>query len=66
LENEKTKQRELQALEEVKDELKAERLTVITDDQESTVSIELPGGQDEINIIPLWKWLLRPPLTTDK
>ena len=66
LENEKTKQRELQALKEVKDELKAERLTVITDDQESTVSIELPGGQDEINIIPLWKWLLRPPLTTDK
>ena len=60
LEDEKTRQRELQALKEVKDELKAKRLTVITDDQESTVSIERSGGQDEINIIPLWKWLLHP------
>lgn len=59
LEDEKTKQRELQALKEVKDELKVKRLTVITDDQESTVSIERQGGQDEIDIIPLWKWLLR-------
>ena len=58
LEDEKTRQRELQALAEVKDELRAERLTVITDDEESTVPIEGKRGQGEINIISLWKWLL--------
>ncbi len=59
LEDERTRQREIQALTEVKDELRAERLMVITDDEESTVPIELPRGQGEINIIPLWKWLLQ-------
>jgi len=59
LEDERTRQRELQALTEVKYELRAERLTVITDDEESTIPVELPRGQGEINIIPLWKWLLR-------
>ena len=59
LEDERTRQRELQTLTEVKNELKSERLTVITDDEESTVPVELPRGQDEINIIPLWKWLLQ-------
>ena len=58
LEDEKTRQRELQALAEVKDELRAERLTVITDDEESTVPIEGKRGQGEIKIISLWKWLL--------
>ena len=58
LEDERTRQREIQALIEVKDELRAERLTVITDDEESTVSVEFPRGHNEINIIPLWKWLL--------
>ena len=58
LEDEKTRQREFQALAEVKDELRAERLTVITDDEESTVPIEGKRGQGEINIISLWKWLL--------
>lgn len=58
LEDERTRQREIQALTEVKDELRAERLTVITDDEESTVPVEFPRGYDEINIIPLWKWLL--------
>ena len=58
LEDVKTRQRELQALAEVKDELRAERLTVITDDEESTVPIEGKRGQGEINIISLWKWLL--------
>ena len=58
LEDEKTRQRELQALAEVKDELRADRLTVLTDDEESTVSIEGKRGQGEINIISLWKWLL--------
>ena len=58
LEDKKTRQRELQALAEVKDELRAERLTVITDDEESTVPIEGKRGQGEINIISMWKWLL--------
>jgi predicted AAA+ superfamily ATPase len=58
LEDKKTRQREFQALAEVKDELRAERLTVITDDEESTVPIEGKRGQGEINIISLWKWLL--------
>jgi predicted AAA+ superfamily ATPase len=49
LDDERTRQRELQALTEVKDALKVDRLTVITDDEES---------HGEINIIPLWKWLI--------
>jgi len=57
LADDKTRQRELRALAEVKNELKAEHLTVITDDEESTVPIEHPRCQGEINIIPLWKWL---------
>jgi predicted AAA+ superfamily ATPase len=61
LEDERTRQRELQALTEVKDELKAVRLLVITDDEESTVPVELLRAQGEINIIPLWKWLLQFP-----
>ena len=59
--DERTRQRELQALTELKDELKAEYLTVITDDEESTVRVELPNGHSEVNIIPLWKWLLQIP-----
>ncbi|HHF51081.1 MAG TPA: ATP-binding protein [Candidatus Aminicenantes bacterium] len=58
LEDERTRQREIEALIEVKDELKAERLTVITDDEESTVPVELQHVHGQINIIPLWKWLL--------
>ncbi len=49
LEDERTRQREMRALTEVKDELGVDRLTVITDDEES---------HGEINIMPLWKWLL--------
>ena len=49
LEDERTRQREMRALTEVKDELGVDRLTVITDDEES---------HGEINILPLWKWLL--------
>ena len=56
--DERTGQREMQALTEVKDELRAERLTVITDDEESIVPVEFPRGRGEIHIIPLWKWLL--------
>jgi hypothetical protein len=50
LEDEKTRQREMRALTEVKNELGVDRLTVITDDDESQ--------HGEINIMPLWKWLL--------
>ena len=49
LEDERTRQREMRALTEVKDELRVDCLTVITDDEES---------HGEINIMPLWKWLL--------
>ena len=58
LEDERTRQREMQALIEVKDELRAERLTMITDDEELTVPVEFSRGHGEINITPLWKWLL--------
>ena len=54
-----TRQREIEALGEVRDELKAERLTVITDDEESTVHVAFQHGEGEINIKPLWKWLLQ-------
>jgi len=57
--DEKTRQRELQALIEAKDELKVDRLTVITDDEEATVHIECHQCRGEINIVPLWKWLTR-------
>jgi len=59
LANEKTKKREIQALIEAKDELQPDLLTVITDNEESTVTVESSHGQAEINIIPLWKWLLQ-------
>jgi len=48
----------MQALIEVNDELKAEHLTVITDDEDSILPIECPSGRTNINVIPLWKWLL--------
>ena len=54
-----TRQREIEALGEVRDELKVERLTVITDDEESTVHVASQHGEGEINIKPLWKWLLQ-------
>jgi len=31
---------------------------VITDDEESTAPVKFLRGHGEINIIPLWKWLL--------
>lgn len=58
LEDAGSRQREIEALREVKDELKTERLTVITDDEESTVNVTSQQGRCEINIKPLWKWLL--------
>ena len=59
LEDAGTRQREIEALREVKDELKAERLTVITDDEESTAHVTSQHGEGKINIKPLWKWLLQ-------
>ena len=59
LENVMTRQREIQALIEVKNELKAGHLTVITDDEESTLPVDSSHGHDKINILPLWKWLLQ-------
>jgi uncharacterized protein len=53
-----TREREIEALREVRDELKAEHLTVITDDEESTAHVASQHGEGEINIKPLWKWLL--------
>lgn len=58
LEDAGTRQREIEALREARDELKVGRLTVITDDEESTVHVTSQHGEDEINIKPLWKWLL--------
>lgn len=58
LEGAGTRQREMEALREAMDELNVERLTVITDDEESTVHVDSQHGESEINIKPLWKWLL--------
>jgi uncharacterized protein len=59
LEDAGTRQREIEALRGARDELKAERLTVITDDEESTAHVASQHGEGEVNIKPLWKWLLR-------
>ncbi len=40
---------------EIKDELKAGRFTVISDDEEATVTIEHAGRLEEINIIRFWQ-----------
>ncbi len=50
----KTRQREFQALGEAALALKAERLTIITDDEEGSEKCDY----GDIAIVPLWKWLL--------
>ncbi|MBM4315502.1 MAG: ATP-binding protein [Deltaproteobacteria bacterium] len=50
----KTRHREFQALKAANDELQVDRLTLITEDEEGKESID----HHEINLIPLWKWLL--------
>jgi predicted AAA+ superfamily ATPase len=50
----KTRQREFRSLREAAEVLKAERLTVITEDEEWLEKT----GSGEIAIVPLWKWLL--------
>ncbi|MBI4681235.1 MAG: ATP-binding protein [Nitrospirae bacterium] len=53
LDDEKTRQREFQALVEAKNDLETESLTVITDEEDGNVSVD----RTEIKMIPLWKWL---------
>ena len=59
LDDEKTRQREFQALVEAKNDIGVESLTVITDDEDGSINVD---GAD-IKIIPLWKWLINEPLT---
>ncbi len=54
LSNRKTKDREISALLQAKDELNSSKLTIITDDEEKEEKI----NKNKIKIIPLWKWLL--------
>jgi predicted AAA+ superfamily ATPase len=60
LADEGTRQRELQALIEVQDELEVENLLVLTDDEEATETINHTDRQSKAHIIPLWKWLIQP------
>ena len=53
LSDEKTKNRELQALSDARNELKTDVLTVLTDDEEGMLDIE----EGTVRVIPLWKWL---------
>lgn len=55
LTNEKTRQREINGLLDAKRELKAEKLLIITEDEEQQATTE----SDTIHIIPIWKWLLK-------
>jgi hypothetical protein len=50
----KARQRELRALREAAEVLKADRLTIITDDEEGSEKSDF----GDIAIVPLWKWLL--------
>ena len=50
----KTREREFRALREAAEVLKADRLTIITDDAEGSEKSDL----GDIAIVPLWKWLL--------
>jgi len=50
----RTKNREIEALLDAKNELKVNKLTLITEDKEEEEKI----GNTKIKIIPLWKWLL--------
>ncbi len=53
--NPNTRNREIQALIEAHQELKKPKLTLITDDEENIYQ----SGNISINIIPLWKWLIK-------
>lgn len=55
LSDSKVKNREIQALTDAKTELKPMKFLIITEDEEGIEKI----GNTNIEIIPLWKWLLR-------
>ena len=55
IENSKTKERELKALQKASKELKCNNLLVITDDKEGEEKIK----NKKIKYVPLWKWLLQ-------
>lgn len=55
LTDEKTRERELRALLDARDELEAEHLTVITEDEEGDIILEGVS----VEIVPAWKWLIR-------
>lgn len=55
LENEETKKREIKALLKASELLKCRHLLIITGDQEG----EEKAGGKKIEIVPLWKWLLK-------
>ena len=56
LSDKRVKDREIQALADAKDELKPEQLIILTEDEEGKEII----SDTEINILPVWKWLLTP------
>lgn len=60
LQDDATRKREIQALIEAQDELKAERLMVLTDDEEGVETTKNTGHRTKIHILPLWKWLIQP------
>jgi hypothetical protein len=55
LAEEKTRRREIQALLEAREELQVERLAILTEDEEESITVE----DATIRVIPLWKWLLK-------
>lgn len=54
LADEKTRQREVQALIDAREELKPDELLIITDDEEAEIVVD----DCTIKIVPLWKWLI--------
>lgn len=61
--NDDTREREISSLLKVAKYLQAKRLTIITYNEEQTISL---NNGSTIEVIPLWKWLLdlKPPHTT--
>ena len=61
--NDDTREREISSLLKVAKHLQAKRLTIITYNEEQTISLD---NGSTIEVIPLWKWLLdlKPPHTT--
>ena len=55
LADDKTRERELRALLDAREELKAEKLTVITEDEEGSI---IRDGVT-VEIVPAWKWSMR-------